>query len=540
MKFFFEKQKIIVNHRKLFYIKKNFTLKPKLKITFFLILIFSFVSAQMDDRMEILLSKIQTSQNPVNSIKLAFELLKKAEEVNDIDKIKYALFAIGDSYYSLGEYSKALNYCNLVDAESGSDIYLSKIYVRRVRSFIYEDLGMIDKSVRENNAAIKMASAIKNKNSDDYHKITGLLWRDKSIYYTHADSILKYDRKNLAEFLKLKKRHKGSANLSMPYNNVGHDYVLKDNLDSALHHYKKAEYYARDANDESNLAFVFQSYGDYYRSMEKSDSAIANYKKSIRIAQKFGGYKLAQSVTNHIRQLYLAKGDKENSIKYDQLSSQLNDSINIIKKRELSEVVSILETNKDNELKKSNKTKYLIIVSLLLFAMTVSTYAIYQYIKNKKDYLKFTKVIEGMEKSTLAKVLGKVKKSGSEKAFLSNISDEKEQDLTKKLNNFERKEHYLSPEISLGSLASNFNTNVNYLSKVIKKHKDHNFSSYINELRINYITNKLRSNPEYLNYKIAYLAEECGFTSYSSFVSIFKQQTGITPSKFIEYLNKED
>lgn len=73
-----------------------------------------------------------------------------------------------------------------------------------------------------------------------------------------------------------------------------------------------------------------------------------------------------------------------------------------------------------------------------------------------------------------------------------------------------------------------------------KKNKNASFSGYINELRINYITNKLRSNPEYLTYKIAYLAEEFGYSSYNSFVSIFKQQTGLTPSRFIDYLSKED
>ncbi len=50
---------------------------------------------------------------------------------------------------------------------------------------------------------------------------------------------------------------------------------------------------------------------------------------------------------------------------------------------------------------------------------------------------------------------------------------------------------------------------------------------------------KLKQNPEYLNYKISYLAEECGFSSHTVFSRIFIEKMGIPPSKFIEYLKKE-
>jgi AraC-like DNA-binding protein len=42
-----------------------------------------------------------------------------------------------------------------------------------------------------------------------------------------------------------------------------------------------------------------------------------------------------------------------------------------------------------------------------------------------------------------------------------------------------------------------------------------------------------------MNYKISYLAETCGFSSHSTFATIFKSITGITPITFIELLKKE-
>ncbi len=45
-------------------------------------------------------------------------------------------------------------------------------------------------------------------------------------------------------------------------------------------------------------------------------------------------------------------------------------------------------------------------------------------------------------------------------------------------------------------------------------------------------------NPDTGN-KISYLATEAGFTSQSSFATVFKTITGLSPSIFISYLNLE-
>jgi AraC-like DNA-binding protein len=67
-----------------------------------------------------------------------------------------------------------------------------------------------------------------------------------------------------------------------------------------------------------------------------------------------------------------------------------------------------------------------------------------------------------------------------------------------------------------------------------------NFNTYINKLRINYIVEKLKTDPNYIKYRISYLAENCGFTSHTAFATVFKNITGLTPVKFIEFLNNEN
>lgn len=119
------------------------------------------------------------------------------------------------------------------------------------------------------------------------------------------------------------------------------------------------------------------------------------------------------------------------------------------------------------------------------------------------------------------------------------ISKETFDKIVEKLNQFEEDKLYLNPEMSLAALASITQVNVKYLSYVINDYKRYDFNSYINRLRISYIINKLEREPEYLNYKIAFLAEECGFISHSKFAVIFKQILGMSPSDFIKHLKSE-
>ncbi len=121
----------------------------------------------------------------------------------------------------------------------------------------------------------------------------------------------------------------------------------------------------------------------------------------------------------------------------------------------------------------------------------------------------------------------------------STIPKSTEMHLIKKLEQFERSTQFTKQDMSLAYLASQFDTNTRYLSGIINMHKDKNFNSYINELRINYIIDKLQHEPKYLQYKISYLAEECGFTSHSSFATVFKSVTGISPTAFIDIMRSQ-
>ncbi|WP_317127010.1 AraC family transcriptional regulator [Chryseobacterium sp. G0201] len=111
--------------------------------------------------------------------------------------------------------------------------------------------------------------------------------------------------------------------------------------------------------------------------------------------------------------------------------------------------------------------------------------------------------------------------------------------LFEKLSKFEEEQEFIREDISRVYLANSLNTNTKYLSEIIKQHTGKSFNSYINGLRINYITELLYKEPKYREYKISYLAEVCGFASREVFATVFKKETGVTPSYFISQLRAE-
>ncbi|MGO3181782.1 MAG: helix-turn-helix domain-containing protein [Aequorivita sp.] len=160
-----------------------------------------------------------------------------------------------------------------------------------------------------------------------------------------------------------------------------------------------------------------------------------------------------------------------------------------------------------------------IIVNYLYLSKTKEYHAIWKYVQPKEPIIASNLPRETLEKSSI-------------------VPEEIEAALLQKLKKFEAGKKFTNQDMSIALLASQFDTNTKYLSEVINRQKGKNFNSYINELRINYIIEKLKTYPIYFNYKVSYLAKECGFSSHSSFATVFKSVTGISPSKFMELLQQ--
>ena len=93
------------------------------------------------------------------------------------------------------------------------------------------------------------------------------------------------------------------------------------------------------------------------------------------------------------------------------------------------------------------------------------------------------------------------------------------------------KEMYTVSNLTLDRLAKKLNTNRTYLSEAINAHYQVNYSSWINAIRVN-AARKLLIDKNYDHFSIEGIATTVGFASISSFNSIFKKETGLSPSQF--------
>lgn len=286
-------------------------------------------------------------------------------------------------------------------------------------------------------------------------------------------------------------------------------------------------------------AICYQQKGDYEKGLEFAKEAIKN-KTPITSFQNFEleCYKIAAECAEKL-------GKAEEASVYNKKYSEVSQKVNYASKAAF--MAKLYEQNDVNPLKKELATKSSRAAMLfwgLGFASILAGYLIFRIAKSRLEKKKFLAIIErlesknSLETQTATEETIFIEDIEEESSSKKNISTETETKILKKFENFEKKQRFLEPNISLGTLALDFKTNTTYITYVIKKHKNENLINYINKLRIEYIIQKMASDPEYANYKIEYLAQESGFASYSTFKRIFTKETGIDPSKFINYLKQ--
>lgn len=104
---------------------------------------------------------------------------------------------------------------------------------------------------------------------------------------------------------------------------------------------------------------------------------------------------------------------------------------------------------------------------------------------------------------------------------------------TELLNYFETELPYLHPNLNIWDVSKALGTNRTYVSKLINKETNCNFNAFVNTYR----TNKAKAilcHEKYKYESLDTIAELCGFGSASSFLRVFKDATGMTPSAYRE------
>lgn len=465
------------------------------------LLIYSAGSCQIIESDKLLLKSFENVFiEPDETLKIASHL-KKGESS---DKKAEAFLLAALAFYSKGDYENSL-----IDAFEAKKI-ATENYNEKI---LFESIRLI----------ASLLNIVGLDEADNYLK---LISKDYQSNYLLRNDLSKKDCLN-----KLIKLNSMNDNLKVQiYLNLSDIYLSANKSDSAKYFAEKA---ASKTNNIGGLWKVeaLKLKGQILFQQKKNDAAILVLEDALNEAVKINNPFLQLEIHRKLAASHLAAGNKEKYQKNYQKSLALINKTEQVENAAISKAHQIITQEWDQQLSKESGriNTYFIITLVFAISMILVVIATYFVHKNKvKTY-----------KSLFAFLNESKTKEPTKTERKQVVLKESEMVILAGLDRFENSGDFTNKDMSLGMLASQLGTNTKYLSEVINRNKGKNFKSYINELRIRYIAEKIKNDPNYLNYKISYLAEESGFTLHSTFTSIFKSIVGLSPIAFIEIVKEE-
>ena len=236
-----------------------------------------------------------------------------------------------------------------------------------------------------------------------------------------------------------------------------------------------------------------------------------------------------------LKNKYKSNKDFKNQLKYLNKLSQV-DSIYLKDFRDISHNFNELDSESlelerlaiNTKLESQSRRFNMLTIAYTIFSILIISFLlfyIFKYFNQKKKFL-----------TLMNKSINTTKQSTS--SFT--LSDDKEKELLLKLKKFENLNGFLKKDILIQDFAKNYlGSNDKYLRSILSKYKGgHTFTTYLNELRINWFLEKIRKNKSYRNYTLKTYADDSGFTTYSTFARAFERQTGLKPYFFLNQLIK--
>lgn len=493
-----------------------------------------------------------TSDNPEKAIPILNEINKNCKAIgyrSGITRVGHTLAII---YFNSSDYNKVIN----LDDEFlkvGEEIkdYEKMSHIHRLKGCAYSELGLLKKGSEEYSLALQYARKINPGNGRQhaisviYGNLAGHLIKSGA----PQDSVFASINKSIAEAEKINESE--NAYLSKKYSLIAYSYIILANEYLKSGNQKAAgEYYlkALKIHETKPVPLVervvlLSELGYFYNDQKEYDKAVKYAESGVALEKKASFPQLRKDLFETLSKSYLELHRTEESKKYLNLFTALNDSISSIDRKALTNTISKQEEQYLNNI--SKQTLIYILLSLALIVFGIS-YFLYYKKKKQKQIQKIENILKQLKEkqdssdtdsSTISKTEKISDKENEEEITL--MPPEAEEKLLEKLSDFEKKQLYLERKVSLSYVASEIETNTKYLSYIIKKHKGKDFNKYINDLRIDYIVQKITNNPVYRQYKINTLAEETGFSSHSKFATVFKTNIGVSPSEFIKYFNKK-
>lgn len=495
--------------------------------------------------------------NPEQAFPILDQIKKDCERIDyklGITRIGHTLAII---YFNSTDYEKVIT----LDDEYlkvGLEIkdYEKLSHIHRLKGAAYSELGLLNKANTELDQALQYANKIK-EGSNKQHAISVIYGNRASHLMKSAksqDSIFANINKSIAAAQKISEDD--DSFISKKYSLIAYSYIILASEYLKAGNEELAEDYFHKALKIHNTrpmplvekVVLLNELSFFYHDQKAYDESIKYAEQGIELEKNASFPQLRRDLFEILSKSYLELHQTENSIKYLNLFTTLNDSITSVDKKAVDTALNTTVSKQEKRhLDDASRRSLIYMLSSLVFVVFGVTFFFYYKNKKQQQIKKIETILEKLKdrhsKSqdvllTAREDVKEEEKAKEEEEEKKLIPAETEKRLLEKLVEFEEKKLYLERKVSLSFVAAEIESNTKYLSYIIKHHKGKDFNKYINDLRINYIVQKINDNPIYRQYKINVLAEETGFSSHSKFATVFKKTVGVSPSEFINYFEK--
>ena len=356
-------------------------------------------------------------------------------------------------------------------------------------------------------------------------------------YESDVDSALFYYNKALL----FPETPENNSLFSRIYDNLSRIQVSIGNIDTAETYANKALKINKEDDNFFGVAISLSNLSNIYYLKKE-------YRKAIKSAQESNLFIKDESLRIKRNNLeYIAKNyEKLND--YKSAYCYLNEAhtiSEIITKNTLNKEINTIEARynvareKQHALEEKNRRLkvQLLLYTAIFLIIVLMILGISLYTRNKSYKRRFKELMVDRQDSTTVEVAENSGKTSSKK--ITKLPTEMVKSILEGLDTFEKKQGFLTKNITLNDVAKRLHTNSAYLSKVVNAYKNKNFAAYINELRIHHVVGELKNNRQLRTYTIAAIAHHVGYNSAGSFSSAFRKITGLYPSYFIKQLQKQ-
>jgi len=319
--------------------------------------------------------------------------------------------------------------------------------------------------------------------------------------------------------------------------------ALEGNYNKALSLYRMRNKYPIIDENIRTVQLFDLGMADCFHHLKQIDSALFYSKKYIISYEstKVSKENLLMAYTI-MAQSYSEKKDTKSAYLYAQKSLTLIQSIDGIKNKSVNFLhnydLDSIRDESNSIIASKNYIKVSLLSILVVLVLVLSSFYFY-YKRQKEKHHRFLKIIQNLKEFKTSSANPKTSSETIEppKQLMDNDLIEK---LSLGLKKLEQKKTFLDPNFKLAFVAKKLNTNTAYLSQYFNQVMQKTFSEYTQELRIQYVLQKFNDVPQFRKYTLQAIAEEVGYKDATTFVRVFKKQTGLSPNYYMEKLKNTE